>query len=68
MLEIFNNGNRTNGSNATTGNGNASVIHQVIISPAMAKINEAFLSTVKGFTKYKKREIAIPANNEMNLY
>ena len=40
--EIFKRGKRIRGSKATTGIGNASVTHQVIINPAIAKTFAAF--------------------------
>jgi len=48
------------GNNATTGIGNASVTHQVIIKPAIAKALQAFGSTPKGFTKNNKSETTTP--------
>lgn len=48
------------GNKATTGIGKASVTHQVIINPAIARALHALGLTAKGFTKNKKRETAIP--------
>lgn len=64
-LEIFNNGKSMMGSNATTGIGRASVTHQVIINPAIAKTILAFSSTEKGLAKNMSRETAIPEKSEM---
>lgn len=66
-LEIFNSGKRMMGNNATTGIGRASVIHQVIINPAIANTRLAFSSTEKGLTKNKTREIAIPEKSAMDF-
>lgn len=64
-LEIFKSGNRMMGNNATTGIGRASVIHQVIINPAIAKTIFAFSSTKKGLTKNISSETAIPEKSAM---
>ncbi len=55
---IFNKGNKTNGNNATTGIGNASVTHKQIITAANANILFAAGSTWKGFTAYMINAIA----------
>ena len=48
------------GSKATTGIGNASVTHHTIIKPPIASTFVAAGDTLKGLTKYRKSETAIP--------
>ena len=67
IVFIWSKGKRISGNNATTGIGSASVTHQVIIKPATARTRAACSGTWKGLTKYRNREIASPANKEMNL-
>ena len=55
MSAIFKRGNSTNGSNATTGIGIASLTHNPIIKVPTANTLLAFASTCKGFTKKIKR-------------
>ena len=55
------------GTRATTGMGNASVTHHVIISPASAKTFTAPGATLKGLMKYKTKATNAPANKETNL-
>ena len=64
---ILSKGKKISGNNATTGIGNASVTHQVIINPATAKTLQALLSTEKGLTNQRNNATAIPAKSEMNL-
>ena len=52
---------------ATTGMGNASVTHHVIISPAIANTFAAFCSTWKGLIKYKIKATITPATKEISL-
>ena len=52
---------------ATTGIGNASVIHQVIIRPPTANTFEAACPTWKGSTKYKIKATTKPASKEISL-
>jgi hypothetical protein len=64
---IFNKGKSIMGNKATTGIGNASVTHQVIIKPATANALQAFGFTLKGFTRSKKSETIIPDRIARNL-
>ena len=66
-LDIPSKGNKTSGSNATTGIGTASVTHQVTINAAMANVFAALASSAKGLKKNKARENTIPATSERNL-
>ncbi len=55
------------GMSATTGIGNASVTHHVIISPPTASTLAALCSTLKGLTKYKNNATTTPPSKEINL-
>jgi hypothetical protein len=64
ILAILNRGNNTIGKSATTGMGNASVIHQVIINEATDITLRAFSSNWKGLkahmTNASIKPVAIP--------
>lgn len=55
------------GMSATTGIGNASVTHHVIIRPPTASTFEAPCPTLKGLTKYKINATTTPASKEISL-
>src|SRR5687768_12519750 len=55
MEAIFKRGNNTNGNNATTGMGMASLIHKAMINVQTAKTLFALASTCNGLTKKIKR-------------
>ena len=55
------------GTRATTGMGNASVTHQVIISPAIANTFTAPGATLNGLMKYKTKATNTPASRETIL-
>src|SRR5688500_749945 len=57
IVAIFKRGNSTNGNNATTGMGMASLIHKAMINVTTAKTLFALASTCNGLTKKIKREI-----------
>ena len=52
---------------ATTGMGNASVTHHVIISPATASTFAALCPTWKGLKKYKIKATTKPASKDISL-
>ena len=60
-------GKRINGNNATTGIGNASVTHHVIINAAIESTIDALSLIEKGLRKYKTRETTIPASSEISF-
>src|SRR6187200_3122825 len=64
---ILNKGKKMSGMSATTGIGNASVIHQAIIRPPTANTFEAACPTWKGSTKYKIKATTNPASKEISL-
>ena len=61
--EILNNGKATMGTSATTGSGNASKTHQLIINTEMAKTKLGFEESEKGLTKKSSKKNTIPAIN-----
>ena len=68
--EILNTGNKMMGNKATTGNGNASNTHQLIINTAIDKTKLGFVAREKGFTskKIKNSTIPVPKASSFLLY